>query len=254
MSTKMTDRIAIEKALQRAETQKIQKIPSNVIRLSSNGKIYPTTHPLAVGTIELRYMTAYDEDILTNTSYIKENIVFEKLLDALIMTPGIGIDDVAQNDRDILIIHARIMAYGSKYPVTVTKPNTNITLSRDIDLSKLVSKPFTLSSDENGEFVYSFNDLQSNNLVELKFRYLVTEPYETISDYLNLIITEVNGNRDPEYILEYIQYQFLAGDAKTFRKYVADNAPGLDTMYEFEDDNGGIFQSTFRFDIDLFWF
>jgi hypothetical protein len=254
MSTKMTDRIAIEKALQRAETQKIQKIPSNVIRLSSNGKIYPTTHPLAVGTIELRYMTAYDEDILTNTSYIKENIVFEKLLDALIMTPGIGIDDVAQNDRDILIIHARIMAYGSKYPVTVTKPNTNITLSRDIDLSKLVSKPFTLSSDENGEFVYSFNDLQSNNLFELKFRYLVTEPYETISDYLNLIITEVNGNRDPEYILEYIQYQFLAGDAKTFRKYVADNAPGLDTMYEFEDDNGGIFQSTFRFDIDLFWF
>jgi hypothetical protein len=254
MSTKMTDRIAIEKALQRAETQKIQKIPSNVIRLSSNGKIYPTTHPLAVGTIELRYMTAYDEDILTNTSYIKENIVFEKLLDALIMTPGIGIDDVAQNDRDILIIHARIMAYGSKYPVTVTKPNTNITLSRDIDLSKLVSKPFTLSSDENGEFVYSFNDLQSNNLVELKFRYLVTEPYETISDYLNLIITEVNGNRNPEYILEYIQYQFLAGDAKTFRKYVADNAPGLDTMYEFEDDNGGIFQSTFRFDIDLFWF
>jgi hypothetical protein len=254
MSTKMTDRIAIEKALQRVETQKIQKIPSNVIRLSSNGKIYPTTHPLAVGTIELRYMTAYDEDILTNTSYIKENIVFEKLLDALIMTPGIGIDDVAQNDRDILIIHARIMAYGSKYPVTVTKPNTNITLSRDIDLSKLVSKPFTLSSDENGEFVYSFNDLQSNNLVELKFRYLVTEPYETISDYLNLIITEVNGNRDPEYILEYIQYQFLAGDAKTFRKYVADNAPGLDTMYEFEDDNGGIFQSTFRFDIDLFWF
>jgi hypothetical protein len=254
MSTKMTDRIAIEKALKRAETQKIQKIPSNVIRLSSNGKIYPTTHPLAAGTIELRYMTAYDEDILTNTSYIKENIVFEKLLDALIMTPGIGIDDVAQNDRDILIIHARIMAYGSKYPVTVTKPNTNITLSRDIDLSKLVSKPFTLSSDENGEFVYSFNDLQSNNLVELKFRYLVTEPYETISDYLNLIITEVNGNRNPEYILEYIQYQFLAGDAKTFRKYVADNAPGLDTMYEFEDDNGGIFQSTFRFDIDLFWF
>ena len=254
MSTKMTDRIAIEKALQRVETQKIQKIPSNVIRLSSNGKIYPTSHPLAAGLIELRYMTAYDEDILTNTSYIKENIVFEKLLDALIMTPGVGIEDVAPSDRDILIINARIMAYGSKYPVTVTKPNTDVTLSRDIDLSKLVSKPFTLSSDDNGEFVYSFNDLQSNNLIELKFKYLVTEPYETVSDYLNLVITEVNGNRDPEYISEYIQYQFLAGDAKTFRKYVADNAPGLDTTYEFEDDKGGIFQSTFRFDIDLFWF
>jgi hypothetical protein len=256
--SKMTDRLdnsnIVNLVRQNYEAKQKLRIPPVLVKLPSNGLIYPESSPLRSGTIEMRHMTAYDEDILTNTSYIKENIVFEKLLDALIMTPGIGIDDVAQNDRDILIIHARIMAYGSKYPVTVTKPNTNITLSRDIDLSKLVSKPFTLSSDENGEFVYSFNDLQSNNLVELKFRYLVTEPYETISDYLNLIITEVNGNRDPEYILEYIQYQFLAGDAKTFRKYVADNAPGLDTMYEFEDDNGGIFQSTFRFDIDLFWF
>jgi hypothetical protein len=254
MSTKMTDRIAIEKALQRVETQKIQKIPSNVIRLSSNGKIYPTSHPLAAGLIELRYMTAYDEDILTNTSYIKENIVFEKLLDALIMTPGVGIEDVAPSDRDILIINARIMAYGSKYPVTVTKPNTDVKLSREVDLSKLVSKPFNLSSDENGEFVYTFNDLQSNNLVELKFKYLVTDSYKTISDYLNLIITEVNGNRDADYISEYIRYQFLAGDSKSFRKYVTDNAPGLDTIYDFEDEDGGIFQSTFRFDIDLFWF
>jgi hypothetical protein len=254
MSTKMTDRIAVEKALQRAETQKIQKIPSNIIRLSSNGKIYPTSHPLSAGTIELRYMTAYDEDILTNTSYIKENIVFEKLLDTLIMTPGVGIEDVAPSDRDILIINARIMAYGSKYPVTVTKPNTNVKLSREVDLSKLVSKPFNLSSDENGEFVYTFNDLQSNDLVELKFKYLVTDTYETISDYLNLIITEVNGNRDADYISEYIRYQFLAGDSKSFRKYVTDNAPGLDTIYDFEDENGGIFQSTFRFDIDLFWF
>lgn len=254
MSTKMTDRIAIEKALQRAETQKIQKIPSNVIRLSSNGKIYPTSHPLAAGTIELRYMTAYDEDILTNTSYIKENIVFDKLLDALIMTPGVGIEDVAPADRDILIINARIMAYGPKYPVTVTIPNTDIKLSREVDLSKLVSKPFNLNSDENGEFAYSFNDLQSNNLVELKFKYLATDSYKTISEYLNLVITEVNGNRDADYISEYIRYQFLAGDSKSFRKYVTDNAPGLNTIYDFEDDNGGIFQSTFRFDIDLFWF
>lgn len=254
MSTKMTDRIAIEKALQRAETQKIQKIPSNVIRLSSNGKIYPTSHPLAAGTIELRYMTAYDEDILTNTSYIKENIVFEKLLDALIMTPGIGIEDVAPSDRDILIINARIMAYGPKYAVNVTKPTTNVKLSREVDLSKLVSKPFNLISDENGEFVYTFNDLQSNNLVELKFKYLVTQAYETISEYLNLIITEVNGNRDAEFISEYIRYQFLAGDSKVFRKYVTDNAPGLDVVYDFEDEDGGIFQSTFRFDLDLFWF
>jgi hypothetical protein len=254
MSTKMTDRIAIEKALQRVATQKIQKIPSNIIRLSSNGKIYPAEHPLATGTIELRYMTAYDEDILTNTSYIKENIVFEKLLDALIMTPGVGIEDVALNDRDLLIINARIMAYGSKYPVTVTDPTTSKTLSRDVDLAALKSKPFTLEPDSNGEFEYQFSDLQSNDLITLKFRYLIPDTYETVAEYLNLVITEIDGDRTQHVIEDFIRYRFLAGDSKQFRQYVTKHAPGLDTMYDFEDENGGIFQSTFRFNIDLFWF
>ena len=60
-------------------TQKI-KIPSVIVKLASGGKIYPKTHPLHSGQIEMRYMTAYDEDILTNTSYITEGVVFDKLL------------------------------------------------------------------------------------------------------------------------------------------------------------------------------
>jgi hypothetical protein len=239
----------INLARQQYESKQKSKLPTVIINLPSLGKVYPKEHPLSNGTIEMRYMTAYDEDILTNASYIREGVVFDKLLDAIITTQ-VNINDIANVDKDALIINARILAYGSEYPVTVQDPKTSIKIERVVDLSKIKSNPFVLENDENGEFTYTYSG------TEIKFTYFNTiESDDTsISGLLKRIITEVNGSRSEQDIEQFLRYEFLSVESKKFRQYYKDNTPKLDYNYEFESEDGSTFTSTFPVNTDLFWF
>lgn len=250
--TKVTTRLGnqdiVNLARQRFETQQRSKLPSVIASLPSGGKIYPESHPLRSGKIDMRYLTAYDEDILTNISYIKEGVMFDRLLQSIVMT-DVDVADIAPVDKDGLIIYARILSYGADYPVQVTDPETGSTLTRTVDLQKIQYLPFELESDENGEFSYNVGEHV------IKFSYLGRDTNNlSVSEILKTIIRQVDDSRSAEYIDEFIRYHFLARDAKEFRKYYADNSPGLDLTYEFEGENGGTFKAGFRLGTDLFWF
>jgi len=193
---KLTDRYSNENlinlATQNYDKTKKSTLPTEVVTLASGGKVYSKTNPLSSGKIEMRYMTAYDEDILTNASYIKEGIVLDKLLEALIIS-DININDIATVDKDGLIIHARIVSYGKMYPVLVVDPKTNNNLKREVDLSKLNSFNFKLEPDENGEFDYTINED-----LKLKFQYTSTEIKGTVSEVLAKSITQINKSRKTE--------------------------------------------------------
>ena len=196
----------------------------------------------------MRYMTAYDEDILTNTSYIREGIMLDRLLESISLTK-FNVSDLSTYDRDGLLIYVRILSYGSEYNVKVTDPKTGNELQRTIDLKKIKSKPFTLTSDENGEFEYKVND------VNLKFVFNVDDIGDVSpSEFCKLVIKEVNGSRSVESIDHFIRYEFMAKDSKQFRTYYADHAPALDFTTEFEGENGGTFTAGFSIGSDLFWF
>ncbi len=250
----MTDRISnqdlINLAKQQYEQSKRSNIPSEIIRLVSRGMVYPKDHPLRNGTIEMRYMTAYDEDILTNPSYIREEVVLDKLLEALIVTP-VDYSTIARIDKNGLVISARILSYGKDYPVIVTDPKTLNKLNRTVDLSKLTHSDFNLISDENGEFDYT-----TASGHELKFKFLlnVDNIDLSISKFLEHTICQVNGNRDKESITNFIRYEFLALESKIFRKYIEDNTPSIVTKYEFEGEDGSTFTTGFQLGSDLFWF
>jgi len=250
----LTDRVdntqLINLARQQYEVKQQSKLPSVIVKLPSNGKVYPSTHPLASGTIEMRYMTAYDEDILTNASYIREGVVFDKLLESIIITP-VKISEISEVDKDGLIINARILAYGSDYPVSVTDPKTNKQLERVVNLSNIQNLPFDLINDENGEFTYSFPEF------EIKFSFYHLKPKDnssTISGLLKQIICEVNGDRTEKAIEQFIRYEFLSYESKKFRLYYATNTPKLDMNYTFEGEDGDTFKSTFPINTDFFWF
>ena len=249
----LTDRVdnqnIINIAKSQFETQQRSKLPTVIVKLASQGKIYPSTHVLRSGQLEMRHMTAYDEDILTNTSYIRENVVFDRLLEAIICT-DVNVSEIATVDKDGLIIQARILAYGSDYPVIVVDPKTKESLDRNVNLNALTNRPFDLESDELGEFSYKISDTQS-----IKFTWPLTDTTTgKVSDELKLAIREVNGKRDAATIDQFIRYEFLSIDAKKFRKYMYDNMPGLDFNYEFESDDKGTFTALFRVGTDLFWF
>ena len=252
--TKVTDRIGnqdiINLARQQYDKKQKSKLPSVVVQLASKGRVYPTTHPLSDGTIEMRHMTAYDEDILTNASYIREQILFDKLLEALIVTP-VAISDIAPCDKDALIIQARILAYGPDYPVLIQSPKTGKQLERVVKLDQLKYKDIDWQSDTEGEIIYQVSDQTT-----IKYSYLAynISTNSTVSELLSQIITQVNDTRSVTEIEDFIRYDFLSRDAKPFRTHVINNVPGLITSYDFEDENGDVFQATFPIGTDLFWF
>jgi hypothetical protein len=251
----VTNQDIIALAKQQYEQNKRNTIPTEIISLPSAGKIYPESHPLRSGQLEMRYMTAYDEDILTNLSYIREGIVLDKLIESLIITPGLDSDTIAQADKDALIIQARILSYGPEYPVQVTDPATGKTYERIADLTKLNFLPFELQADQNGEFDYQVNDKFS-----IKFSFLTNHESKkitderTISSALQGLIKQINASRSTTDIENFIRYEFLARDAKRFREFVQANTPGVNLELEFEGEQGGTFKSKFQIGSNFFWF
>ena len=254
--TKVTDRLSdsamVELAKQQYESKQKSKVPTQIVHLTSKGLVYPESHPLRKGYVNMRFMTAYDEDIITNESYVSEGIMFDMLLAELI-TDDIDISEIATIDRDGLIINARILGYGSEYPVVITDPKTNKRLDKTIDLTDVIKSDFSLESDENGEFTYYHDN------VNLKFKFKNSyddkklDKHRLVSSFLFATITEVNGKRARNDIEQFIKYEFTPKQSRAYRQYYNDNSPKLITELEFEGEDGDTFTSTFPIGIDLFW-
>ena len=90
------------------------QFPTEEVTLPSKGLLYPEGSPLKKGVIEMKYMTAREEDILTNQNYIEKGTVIDKLLKSLIVTP-INYNDLLLGDKNAILIAARILGYGKDY-------------------------------------------------------------------------------------------------------------------------------------------
>ena len=245
VTDKISDKQLINIAKQNYESEQTnRRIATEIFDLISEGKVYPEEHPLRSGKIEMRYMTAYDEDILMTQSYVQQGIALNKLLEALIVTP-VSLDDIALVDRNGLIVAARILSYGKMYPVTVEAPTGEI-IEDEIDLSQLKVQRLDIDSDKNGEFDYTVNDK-----TKIKFRFPTDiDITEKRSIFLNHAIREVNGSRGYKLCL------YLKRVSKKFIRYYVDKLPALlrDWTFEYKTAEGKkeTFDARFQFGADLF--
>jgi hypothetical protein len=253
MTEHLSDKNLVQLAKQQYETSQKSTIPTVLVSLPSKGLVYPASSPLRSGTIEMRYMTAYDEDILTNSSYIRAGVAIDNLLRALIVT-NVSIDDLVIGDKDAMIIAARLHGYGPDYAVVITEPNTNNKLERVLNLQDLQFKPFELQSNENGEFTFK------DSGIDIKFKFLCKREIESLSvehalsDFLRVSIKEINGTRQQSDIDNFVRYQMTPGQSKKLRTYISNNMPGIKLDAEFQGDNGGTFTAGFQIGPDFFWF
>lgn len=220
------------------------KMPTEVIELPSKGLLYPESNPLSSGKIEMKYMTAKEEDILTNQSYIQNGTVLDKLLQSLIVSK-IDYNDLLIGDKNAVMIASRILGYGSDYNIIYNGR------SYTIDLSKLEHKPFDEKSVTKGvnEFKYSlpstgtdltFKLLTHGDEMTIKreldgLRKINKEASPELSTRLKYIITSVNGNREPKVIRDFVDNHFLARDSRAFREYIKTIQPDIDLTYELEN-------------------
>src|SRR6056300_2024886 len=127
----MSDKDIAEKLRLENETKQLRdyKFPTEVIELPSKGLVYPKDNPLSSGKVEMKYMTAKEEDILTTQSYIKDGSVLDRLFQSLIISNGEGQPikyvDLVTGDKNAIMIAARILGYGKDYEVEITDPFTN---------------------------------------------------------------------------------------------------------------------------------
>ena len=125
--------------------------PTEVIELPSKGLLYPESNPLSLGKLEMKYMTAKEEDILSNQSYIQKGTVLDKLLESLITTKEINVTDLIVGDKNALLIAARVLGYGKDYTFTYDGKE------HEVDLSILENKTFdeSLITKGTNEFSYT---------------------------------------------------------------------------------------------------
>jgi hypothetical protein len=213
-------------------------IPTEIIELPSKGLLYPSENPLSSGTIEMCYMTAKHEDILTNQSYIQKGVVLDKLFQALIISK-VDYNDLVTGDKNAIMVAARVLGYGKDYTFDYNGTEYNV------DLTTLENKPFNILNKGINEFKYT---LPSTN-VNITYKILTHGDEQKIqaeldglkkinknaspelSTRLKYSITSVNENRDAKTIREFVDNHLLARDSRELRKHIKENQPDVDLSF-----------------------
>ena len=238
------------------------KIPTETVDLPSKGLLYPKDSPLAEGKIELKYMTAKEEDILTNQNYIRQGTVIDKLLQSLIVTK-INYNDLLVGDKNAIMVASRILSYGANY-------NFNYDgVEQEIDLSSIENKPLSKEIEQTESNNFTFTLPHSENVVTFKLlthgdegkienevkglKKLNKEQTPDVTVRLAYMITSINGSEDRKDIREFVNNYFLAKDAREFRKYYGSISPDVDLNVTLIDSNGDEEDTDLPIGINFFW-
>ena len=222
------------------------KFPSEVIDLPSEGKLYPKDSPLGDGKIEIKYMTAKEEDILTSQNLIKKGVVVDKLLDSLILTKGVKSDDLVLGDKNAVMVASRILAYGPEYECQVTNPNTGNSVNISFNLADCPFKKIPADVEEN-----NFNFELPVSKKKITFKVLTGKEEKNISEELKSVnklgnnvspelttrlrylITSIDDDDSKNTINSFVQ-NMLSRDSLAFRGEVSRVSPDIDLSQEVE--------------------
>jgi len=238
------------------------KFPTEMVDLPSKGLFYPESHPLASGKVEMKYMTAKEEDILTNKSYIEKGTVIDKLLQSLLVTQ-FDYSDLLLVDKNAIMIAARVLGYGKDYEFMYKGEQCTVDLSTlepnlvDEKLWKKGKNEFTYTLPTTGH-VITFKLLThgdekkiSDEIKGLQKIYKDTNP--ELTTRLKHIILSVDGDVESRTIRQFVDNNLLARDARSFREYIRSVTPEIEIKFDYEGYNGVEEGATVPIGLNFFW-
>ena len=225
------------------------KFPTEVVTLPSKGLIYDKDSPLSSGEVEMKYMTAKEEDILTSPNLIKKGIVLDTLIKSLIVSP-IDYNQLIVGDKNGLMVAARLLSYGKDYTVEITCPQCSEKQKETIDLSTL--DPVKIDEEEfsNGnrfgftlphskrsvEFQILDHNTEKQITAELKGLKKVENrtgvSHEMTTRLKNLILS-VDGDTNQGTIRNFVDNELLALDSRALRSEIERVQPDVDMTFSF---------------------
>lgn len=239
------------------------QLPTETVELPSKGLLYPQDSPLAKGTVEMKYMTAKEEDILTNNNYIANGSVIDKLLQSLITTPGVDYNQLLIGDKNAIMVAARILSYGKDYSFLYEDEEVTV------DLSTLSSKEIDYTVFQNNKNEFEFSLPHSGNVLTFKLlthgdekgidkelaglRKINKEVTADVTTRLKYMIQSVNGSRDIKDIREFVDGYLLAKDARALREEYNKINPDVDMKFTYTDRTGGEEDVDLPINLNFFW-
>jgi hypothetical protein len=235
------------------------KIPTETVTLPSKGLLYSKDNVLSSGKIEMKYMTAKEEDILTNSAYINDGSVIDRVLKALVITK-FNWSDLLIGDKNAIMIAARVLGYGKDY--TFSHKGRKET----VDLTSLKDKELESDLYTEGINQFSFTLPHSGNVVEYK---LLTHGDETkiqnelkglkkinkdnvpeATTRLKHMIISVEGDAERKTVREFVDTYLLARDARALRENILATQPDVDLTFFPENGDDGV---SIPIGINFFW-
>jgi len=229
------------------------QFPTEVISLPSVGRCYPESSPLSKGTLEIKYMTAKEEEILASTNLIKKGIVLDKLFESIIIDKEVNPDDILIGDKNAIMLATRILGYGHEYKIEIEDEmeNKNEVI---VDLRTVQTKDVDMSL-LNRQNRYSFTTPTTKTVLEFKLlthgdeKQIDTEikalqkmnkdaSFELTTRY-RFMITSVDGKSEMGYITNFINNGFLTKDTKAFREHIKSITPDVKMEFEYENPDRG---------------
>jgi len=223
------------------------KFPTEEVELPSKGLIYPKDNPLSEGKVEMKYMTAKEEDILTNQNYIKQGNVVDKLLKSLIISK-VNYDEMIVGDRNAILVAARILGYGKDYDFMYKGENVSI------DLTTLETKFLEEGDMVEGKNEFAYTLPHTNTAITYKIltnrdekkidaeikglKKLDKQASPELSTRLKHMILSVNGDTENKTIRDFVDNYMLARDSRALREHIRETQPDIQMKFDYIGENG----------------
>ena len=240
-----------------------RQFPTEVIDLPSKGYFYPEDSPLSSGQVEIKYMTAREEDILTSVNLIQKGLAIDKLLESLIINEDINIKDILIGDKNAIMVAARVLGYGKDYTIEVDGEEVTI------DLTSLKDKETDLSKSEKGKNEFPFT--LPNSKRNITFKILTWGDDDSIEKELEALekvgaevrsemttrlkrrITSVDGDNTQSVVNNFVDNEFLSVDSLAFRQYADEITPDVDMTYTYTSILGDEKEIVVPMTTQFFW-
>tara|TARA_R100000005_G_C4996997_1_gene203775 strand:+ start:2666 stop:3496 length:831 start_codon:yes stop_codon:yes gene_type:complete len=246
------------------------KFPTEIVPLPSKGLVYPEGHPLTSGKVEIKYMTAKEEDILTNNNLLKAGKALDKLYESLLIGNGEGqpvnINEMITGDKSALMLATRVLGYGPEYKVTLND-DSGEPFEHVVDLNELKVKDVDYSLYKNSrelkytlpvsniDIVFKLRNSKEDAILAKEIGRLQKAGRPAgITTTLKHTIVEIDGNRESKFINEFVDMHLLAKDSLSLRAYIALNTPDYNLNVFIDRPEKGIQQDMqIPIDINFFW-
>lgn len=233
-------------------------IPTQQVPLPSKGAVYPDDSPLnGAPALEIRAMTAREEDILTSRALIKNGTVITKLLESCLIDQSINVRDMLAGDRNAIMVGVRITGYGQGYAVDTECGECDHKQETEFDLARLPVKPLSIEPVSPGTNEFEF--VLPLSAKRVRFKFLTGADEEDISKAadrmkrkgfineslvttrLQYSILSIDGVTDRAAITNAVR-RMPAQDSAALRKYINTNEPGVDMTQEVECTSCGVIE------------